>query len=215
VEAKIVKDDVAKETQRLDSQVAKCKVGVAWIDLLKIRNGLKFGVYNDRPENETETNKLIASFKNAGIVSMKETSAIPIILDVKRIKKNVKLCADFSNPDEVPELGLINSNAIIVASGQHRLSALRKYAQSLEDELASLEKKQTKITGLKNLTAEHVAMHNSMREDIALTKGLLEGIGKWGVIVYDQGLCNSSILLQQDYVSADRTVASAATAVQR
>jgi hypothetical protein len=187
VEAKIAKDDVAKETQRLDSQVAKSKAGVAWIDLLKIRNALTFGVYNDRPENDVETNKLIASFKNAGIVSMKETSAIPIILDVKRIKKSVKLSGDFSEPDEVPELCLVDTNPIVVASGQHHLSALRKYAQSLEDELAALEKRQTKIEGLKNLTVEHVTMHNNIREEIALTKGLLDGIGKWGVIVYDKG----------------------------
>src|SRR5882757_5568740 len=184
IEAKTAKDDIAKETLRLDSQVAKSKAGVAWINLLKIRSKLTFGVYNDRLENEVETNKLIASFKNAGIVSMKETSAIPIIVDLKRIKKSVKLSMDFSEPDEVAELGLVDNNAIVVASGQHRLSALRKYAQSLEDELAGLEKRQTKIAGLKHLTEDHVTSYNNIREEIALTKGLLEGIGKWGVIVY-------------------------------
>jgi hypothetical protein len=187
IEAKTAKDDVAKETLRLDSQVAKCRAGVAWIDLLKIRNKLTFGVYNDRPENEVETNKLIASFKNAGIVSMKETSAIPIIVDLKRIKQSVKLSKDFSEPELVPELGLLDNNVIVVASGQHRLSALRKYAQSLEDDLAGLEKRQTKIATMKHLTEEHVTSYNNTREEIALTKGHLDGIGKWGVIVYDQG----------------------------
>lgn len=102
VETKIAKDDVAKEMQHLDSQVVKCKAGVAWINLLNIQNGLTFRVYNNHLENKVETHKLIASFKNMGIISMKKTSAILIILDLKWIKKSMKLSVDFSEPDEVP-----------------------------------------------------------------------------------------------------------------
>lgn len=38
-------------------------------------------------------------------------------------------------------MGLVDNNVIVVASGQHHLSALHKYAQSLDNELASLEKR--------------------------------------------------------------------------
>ncbi|KAG0698909.1 hypothetical protein DFH29DRAFT_1081577 [Suillus ampliporus] len=94
VQAEAPKHDIGKETQRLDTEVAKCKAGVAWIDLLEMGDRLKFGVYNDRPENDTETNKLVGSFKSSGIVPMKDTSAIPLILDIKRVK-NVKTLGNY------------------------------------------------------------------------------------------------------------------------
>ncbi|KAG1765579.1 hypothetical protein EDD22DRAFT_951058 [Suillus occidentalis] len=56
IEAVPLKMDVAKETQKLDAQVVKCKIGVAWVDLLNVAKHLKFGMYNNWPENEVETN---------------------------------------------------------------------------------------------------------------------------------------------------------------
>ena len=187
-------DDVGTATQKLDHGLAKCKAGVAWIDLLGIKNQLKFGVYNDRPENDSERQKLITSFKTAGIMSMKETSAIPMILDVKRMKKDLQLVSNFDKPSEVPELKLEDGGPIIVASGQHRLSALTRYHQALTDELAALEKKRAKISATSNggkkkpLTPEEKAAYTELREEIALRKGQLEGIGKWGVVIYDEGV---------------------------
>ncbi|KAG2336036.1 hypothetical protein BDR05DRAFT_1063727 [Suillus weaverae] len=148
----IPKTDIAKETQRLDTQVAKCKAGVAWINLLEMQDRLKFGKYNDRPPNDAEINKLIGSFKSSGIVAMKDISAIPIIIDLRRIKTGLTLATGFNEPDDVPELELVDKEDIIVASGQHRLAALCKYHQSVEDELASLEKKRAKIAGLATLS---------------------------------------------------------------
>ncbi|KAG0697725.1 hypothetical protein DFH29DRAFT_1071474, partial [Suillus ampliporus] len=187
VQAEAPKHDIGKETQRLDTEVAKCKAGVAWIDLLEMGDRLKFGVYNDRPENDTETNKLVGSFKSSGIVPMKDTSAIPLILDIKRVKNVKTLGNDFTVPDDVPELQLKDSAKIVVASGQHRLSALRRYYQSLEDEYQALEKKRTKITNLKHPSEEHVQSFNEMRDEMCSIKGVMEGVGKWGVVIYDQG----------------------------
>ncbi|KAG1802532.1 uncharacterized protein BJ212DRAFT_1304810 [Suillus subaureus] len=185
VEPHIPKNDIAKETQRLDTQVTKCKVGVAWIDLLEMQDRLKFGKYNDRPPNDAEINKLIISFKSSGIVPMKDVSAIPIIIDIKRIERGLALATGFDEPDAVPELKLVDTEVVVVASGQHRLAALCKYHQTLEDEMASLEKKRAKIAGLKNVSEEHVATYEALREEIGSIMGLLDGIGKWGVIVYD------------------------------
>ncbi|KAG2029471.1 hypothetical protein BDR03DRAFT_1018334 [Suillus americanus] len=186
VEATAPKHDIAKETQQLDSKVAQCKAGIAWIDLLKIGDQLKFGVYNDRPENETETKKLVASFKASGVVSMKDASAIPLILDLSRIANAEMLADDFKFLDEVPELQLKDLNKIIVASGQHRLSALRRYHQALQDEYQILEKKRHNITSLKNLSDEHTIIFNKMRTEMCTIKGIMEGLGQWGVVVYDQ-----------------------------
>ncbi|KAG2130761.1 hypothetical protein DEU56DRAFT_757826 [Suillus clintonianus] len=188
IEAITPQNDVGKATQKLDTQVGKCKAGVAWIDLLKMAKRLKFGVYNDRAENEVERNKLIVSFQQSGIVSMKETSAIPIIIDMKRLKTGLTLSADFSEPDTVRELEILDQDKIIVASGQHRLAALKKYHHMLKDEYASLEKKRDKISGLTNVSVEHVTQWDDLREQMGVLLGKMENIGKWGVVVYNQSL---------------------------
>ncbi|KAG1721831.1 hypothetical protein EDB19DRAFT_1835266 [Suillus lakei] len=135
IQAVKAENDVGQEMQKLDTQLAKCRAGVAWIDLLKMAKRLKFGVYNDRVENETERNKLIVSFQKAGI---------------------------------------------------HRLSALQKYNQSLEDEYAALEKKWEKIASLKNVMTEHVMQWNEICKEMGVILGKLDNIGKWGVIVYNK-----------------------------
>ncbi|KAG2029474.1 hypothetical protein BDR03DRAFT_1018338 [Suillus americanus] len=179
------KNNIAQETQRLDTQLAKCKVGVAWINLLEMQDRLKFGRYNDRPPNDTEINKLIGSFKASGIVAMKDVSAIPIIIDLKRIKMGLMLATGFDEPDDVPKLELADEKDITVASGQHRLAALCKYHQSVADELASLEKKRAKIAGFNRLSEGHIVMYADLRDKIGSLLGLLDGIGKWGVVIYD------------------------------
>ncbi|KAG1810983.1 uncharacterized protein BJ212DRAFT_1484104 [Suillus subaureus] len=119
IEVTIPKTDLAKETQKLDNQVAKCKVGIAWVDLLAIAGRLKFGVYNDRPENETEMKRLVECFEKYGIVSMKEISAIPLIMKTLRLKDAKKLTKTFDEPEEIVELEMNNLDPIVVASGQH------------------------------------------------------------------------------------------------
>ncbi|KAG2130917.1 hypothetical protein DEU56DRAFT_914675 [Suillus clintonianus] len=186
IEAIVPTTDIAKETQKLDSQVAKCKVGVAWVDLLAIAGRLKFGVYNDRPQNESETNKLVGSFETSGIVSMKDVAAIPLIMKTSRLKDAKSLVKNFDDPEEVLELEMRDLKAIVVASGQHRLAALQRYNQSLLDEYSALETKREKINALKHLTTDHIATYNDCHTAMCRVKGLLYGIGKWGVTIYDE-----------------------------
>ncbi|KAG2122756.1 uncharacterized protein EDB93DRAFT_1259236 [Suillus bovinus] len=173
VEAVAPKHDAGKEIKRLDTEVIKSKVGVAWINMLAMGERLKFGVYNDRPENDAETHKLILSFKRHGIVSMREMNAIPLIIEIDRVNNAETLPFDFSSPQNVPELELVDMNPIIVASGQHRLAALRQYHQTLTDEYRTLEKKRVKIKELKNLSEEHIRTFNEMREEMGTIKGIL------------------------------------------
>ncbi|KAG2353003.1 hypothetical protein BDR07DRAFT_1497243 [Suillus spraguei] len=187
VQANVPDNDLAKQTQKLDSHVAKCRAGTGWLDLVTVADRLKFGVYNDRPENASETNKLVASFREQGIVPMRETSAIPLIIDIKRLKNANSLTRDFAELDDVPELKILDAEPIVVASGQHRLSALLKYNQSLKDELASLTRKRDRIRELHSLTKEHLEAYKELEERMGVVMGILSGIGKWGVIVYDQG----------------------------
>ena len=178
--------DLGKQTQQLDKKVAKCKVGVAWVNLLTMKNPLTFGKYNDRLEKDSERAKLIASFKASGIVSMRDSSAIPIMIGVSRLKSGLTLAQDFGDPDAVPQLELGDVDAIVVASGQHRVSALKQHHKALQDELTALEGRRAKISEASDLTQEMIDEHEALRGEIGQLKGQLDGIGKWGVIVYDE-----------------------------
>ncbi|KAG2028364.1 hypothetical protein BDR03DRAFT_988505, partial [Suillus americanus] len=56
---------------------------------------------------------------------------------------------------------------------------------SVEDELASLEKKRAKIAGLATLSEGHITTYANLRDEIGILLGLMDGIGKWGVVIYD------------------------------
>ncbi|KAG2053965.1 hypothetical protein BDR06DRAFT_1008156 [Suillus hirtellus] len=162
--------DLGKETQKLDSWVAKCKVGITWVNLLEIGDMLKFSVYNNCPENDVETSKLV----------------IPIIINLKHVANKDSLLQTFDELEKMGELKLKDQNPIVVVSGQHHLSVLRQYARSVQDEYDSLEKKWMKIIGMPKPSADHVQQHNQywvMQEDL---QWILDNISQWGVIVYDQ-----------------------------
>ncbi|KAG1879689.1 hypothetical protein C8R48DRAFT_668480 [Suillus tomentosus] len=185
LEPLVLENDVAKMTQKLDTQVGKCKAGVAWINILALSKRLKFGTYNDRAENESETNKLVASFRD-GIMSMKDQTAIPIIIDIARINNATSLPKDFLDPGDVPELELLDTDPIVVASGQHRLAALVKYKQQLDDEYNVLKKKRDKFRAMDKISPDQMETYNKVQFDMRVIMGITENIGKWGVIVYNE-----------------------------
>ncbi|KAG1725397.1 hypothetical protein EDD22DRAFT_853683 [Suillus occidentalis] len=166
IEAVPLKMDVAKETQKLDTMVVKCKIRVAWVDLLNIAKRLKFS--NDRPENEAETNKLVGCFQLNRIVSMKDVAAIPLIMKWSHITNLDSLKPNFDEPEEIVELEIEDREGIVVASGQHRLAALKKYKH--------------------NVNQEHITTFNEYHEEMGRVKGLLDEIGKWAVIIYDEDI---------------------------
>ncbi|KAG1720748.1 hypothetical protein EDB19DRAFT_1917761 [Suillus lakei] len=171
VEANTPANDPAQATQKMDMQLAKCRLGVAYIDIVKIQNPLLFGKYNNRPQKES--------------LRCEEDTAIPIMLSSTRLKSGLRLALNF-NEEEVPQLQLKDAHDIVVASGQHRVTALKKYSKNLMDEVASTKKRRHKIGEMKNPTEEHVAEYNCLRNELGELKGALILMGKWGVIVYDE-----------------------------
>lgn len=163
--------------------------------MLAMKRRLKFGVYNDRPQNEAEVNKLVACFQESGIVSMKDVTAIPLIMKTSRIDNKDSLVKNFDDPDVVPELELDieDIDTIIVASGQHRLAALEKYNYSLKEQYQKHVSKRKKVEVLKNINQEHVATFNEAHQAMCELKGAMEDVGKWGVVIYDEGACVSAV----------------------
>ncbi|KAG2098238.1 uncharacterized protein F5147DRAFT_656127 [Suillus discolor] len=123
------------------------------------RNTLKFGVYNDQPENDVEMNKLVASFKTSSITLMKEMSAIPIIINMKHMENKNSLLRNFDEPEK-----------------------------SLCNKLETLNKKQTKIMGMSKLSTENVQHHNKLWAEQCNINilDILHNIGKWDIIMYNQ-----------------------------
>jgi hypothetical protein len=64
----------------LDKALVRCKISITYFDFLLAKNPLIFGKYNDHPENPSETNKVLASFKQFGIQALRDNTSIPIIL---------------------------------------------------------------------------------------------------------------------------------------
>ncbi|KAG2337508.1 hypothetical protein BDR05DRAFT_952582 [Suillus weaverae] len=186
VQAKERTTDPAQNTQRMDAALAKCRIGVAYIDILKIKNSLVFGKYNDRPQEPREVNKLLASFKKEGILAMREATAMPIMLSGARVKTGLSLAVNFDIPDAVPQLQLKDVNDIVVASGQHRVAALKRYFEIVTGEMMRIEQRCDDIAALKNLSPEHLTEFNSLRDQLDELQGMIILMGKWGIIVYDE-----------------------------
>ncbi|KAG1823904.1 uncharacterized protein BJ212DRAFT_707908 [Suillus subaureus] len=187
VQAKERTTDPAQNTQRMDAALAKCRIGVAYIDILKIKNSLLFGKYNDQPQEAREVNKLVASFKKKGILAMREATAIPIMLSGARVKTGSSLVVNFDIPDAVPQLQLKDVDNIVVSSGRHRVAALKKYSEIVTEEMARMEQRCDDITARKNLSPDHLTEFNRLRDQLDDLQGTIILMGKWGVIVYDEG----------------------------
>ncbi|KAG1803895.1 uncharacterized protein HD556DRAFT_1437631 [Suillus plorans] len=185
VEANTPTNDPAHATQKMGMELAKCRLGVAYIDIFKIQNPLLFGKYNDRPQVEREVNKLLASFKKEGLLVMREDTAIPIIVSSTRLKSGLQLALNF-NEEEVPPLQLKDAHTIVVASGQHHVAALKKYSKNILDEITAVEKCCHKINEMKNPSGEHIAEYNRLHSELGELRGALILMGKWGVIIYDE-----------------------------
>ncbi|KAG2029517.1 hypothetical protein BDR03DRAFT_1018283 [Suillus americanus] len=170
----------------MDAALAKCRIGVAYINILKIKNSLLFGKYNDRPQEAREVNKLVASFKKEGILAMREATAIPIMLSGARVKTGSSLAVNFDIPDAVPQLQLKDVDDIVVSSGQHRVAALKKYSEIVTEEMVRMEQRCDDITARKNLSPDHLTEFNRLRDQLDDLQGTIILMGKWGVIVYDE-----------------------------
>ncbi|KAG1758536.1 hypothetical protein EDD22DRAFT_956775 [Suillus occidentalis] len=187
VQAKERTTDPAQNTQRMDAALAKCRIGVAYIDILKIKNSLVFGKYNDRPQEPKEVNKLIASFKKEGILAMRDATAIPIMLSGARVKTGLSLAVNFDIPDAVLQLQLKDVDDIVVASGQHRIAALKRYFEIVTGEMMHIEQRCDDISALRNLSPEHLTEFNGLRDQLDELQGIRFLMEKWGIIVYDEG----------------------------
>ncbi|KAG0692405.1 hypothetical protein DFH29DRAFT_1084743 [Suillus ampliporus] len=188
VEAMAPKYDVAGEVQALDKRVAEARIGIGMVNILEMENPLIFGMYNDRPQKMTEVNKMIASFEVHGIQAMKEDNALAIIIDRKRLSTHQTFGGDWHDGSTLTHVRFQDLEPLVLASGQHRVAALRKYAEAQAEDLEHAMKKLERLQEIANPTEVQVAEHAELRESTAELKGTMERNGKWGVILYDRDI---------------------------
>jgi len=191
VQAKAPAIDPAEDAKRLDAAVEEARIGIGYINILTIPNNLIFARYNERPEKESETNKMVTSFEHHGIQSLKEANALCLIVERSRLASGQTFDGQWTKEESLKEVQFNDTEGIVVASGQHRVAALKKMNKNTLDELSALVKRNTKLTEMEEPSEEHIEEQQDIRDQIAEAKGKLQRLGKWGVILYDE--CELSI----------------------
>ncbi|KAG2050856.1 hypothetical protein BDR06DRAFT_974134 [Suillus hirtellus] len=186
VEATLPTSDAALEIQRLDAGVNNTIIGIGKINILAIENTLKFGTYNDRLLNKSEVNKMVDSFEKYGLQWMKESNALPIVIERSRIAPGQALTGSWTDANTLEEVVFQDVEPLICASGQHRVAALRKMAKSHLDEQEEIEKSLARLEAKGAITSNEVEEHNGLRIRLSRVKGFIATTGVWAVILYDK-----------------------------
>ncbi|KAG0692330.1 hypothetical protein DFH29DRAFT_1084805, partial [Suillus ampliporus] len=192
IQAKMPENDPAAEAQRLNQEVETARIGNGYINILDLENPLIFGTYNDRPEKMSEINKMMTSFERHGIQSMDEKNALVIIIERSRLSGNQSLDVPWTDINALPHVRFLDTAGLTLASGQHRVAALRKLMQTHTDELVVQLKRLERLQNIDNPSPAQQEEHRDLREHIAELKGATQIKGKWGVKLYDADILLAS-----------------------
>ncbi|KAG0691521.1 hypothetical protein DFH29DRAFT_1074484 [Suillus ampliporus] len=185
IQAKMPENDPAAEAQRLNQEVETARIRNGYINILDLENPLIFGTYNDRPEKMSEINKMMTSFERHGIQSMDEKNALVIIIERSRLSGNQSLDVPWTDINALPHVRFLDTAGLTLASGQHRVAALRKLMQMHTDELVVQLKRLERLQNIDNPSPAQQEEHRDLREHIVELKGATQIKGKWGMKLYD------------------------------
>lgn len=190
VQATLGIDEAAVKMLELDEAVEAAKIGFGKVNLLDMKNPLAFGIYNDRPLKMSEVNKMITSFEKHGIQWFKPENALAIVIKRSRISaeqiEKGELGGDW-NAQELTTVEFLDNEPLQLASGQHRVTALKKHCNNYEEEEAALDKRLLRLNDKDKLTMEEVREHEELRTRLGEVRGHLKELGQWSVKLYDIG----------------------------
>ncbi|KAG2361215.1 hypothetical protein BDR07DRAFT_1486205 [Suillus spraguei] len=179
-------DELATKALELDKAVQGAMIGIGKINVLQMDNEFTLGKYNNRPQNQMEVNKMVTSFKAHGRQWFKDSNALAIVIQPERLVAGQNLISNWSGPDSLNEVKFKDMHPIILATGQHRIAALRKMAIALVNEEESPESRITCIEEFNNPTEEQVEEHEEIKKCLSVVKGELDAMGFWGIMIYNQ-----------------------------
>jgi hypothetical protein len=187
IEAKTASNEVASVVMQLDKEVEEARIGIGIVNLVQLPNPLVFGKYNDRPKKDSEINKMVASLEANGLQGVKEANALPIMIKRERLSAGQTFGGTWTEKDSLTHIRFEDNGPIVLASGQHRVAALKKYLNTATENADALRKRMERLEEIRPPTSADVEEHKALRQEL---EGLLGEIGKegqWGVILYDEG----------------------------
>ncbi|KAG1718820.1 hypothetical protein EDB19DRAFT_1919959 [Suillus lakei] len=199
-------DELAAKIQCLDVALAKARIGIGKINILKLENRLTFGVYNDRPEKTTEINKMLTSFESHGIQAFTEVNALPIIIHRSRLSPDQTFDANWNQPETLINVRITDAEEIVLASGQHRVAALKKMYQSYLDEFITYSQHLKQLEDLATHTDMHFEDHAAIQDRMVKVKGHIDHDGEWGVILYDEDVLLADGLELAQHLSRNQSL---------
>jgi hypothetical protein len=189
--AKAPKIDPAADGVRLDKACLGARIGKGYINPLTIENDLVFGTYNDRPLHATQTNKMVVSYETRGIQSLKEENALRIIVQRSRLVPGQTFEGEWLDKGTLTDVQFADTKPLILASGQHRIAALKKVNKTTCDQLHQYLKRNERFLEIEAPSEVDQHEQKALGEEISELKGKLALLGTWGVILYDEGECVS------------------------
>ncbi len=190
-----LQDEDVTMHEEMQHKIADTLIGYARVDMLALQDEkrLEFGLWNQRKLNPAEVRKLVESFSR-GIHRYSPKNLIPIILSHRNLKGKVSTVSEPTT--KLPLLGPQDFiGSIAVASGQHRVAALRAYRQIEAKELEDMNKSFMKLTSEKTSkaeewTANEEAQLKALGKRIKEAKAKQQHMGRWGVAIYDSGMAS-------------------------
>ncbi|KAG1717390.1 hypothetical protein EDB19DRAFT_1840220 [Suillus lakei] len=116
------------------------------------------------------------------------------LIKSNRIRNLEDLQGEWDDADDLNEVKFVDEDVLLMASGQHRVAALRKMGEGYIGEKTALEKRSTRLAQSANPSEDDVEEHDAIRARLAVVLGELETLGTWSVKLYNQDVIDKEKL---------------------
>jgi hypothetical protein len=152
---------------------------------------LGFGKYNGRALNKVEVAKLRKKLEIEGIAWYRTETMLPLLLPKREYIDESQLTKDLGLGSRMPILTLMaigrkQMTIFEMASGQHRVAALKSILDAEMEDLEAMKKELEKLSTMKKDDDERDDAIEKLDDDIKRKEIAYEAMQWWGVIVYDE-----------------------------
>ena len=183
---------MTRQAEILYTTINDATLGCGKIKLNDPTITFEFGRYNARPIDTTKLKGLRKSLEAEGQMWYRPETWLPLIIpDASWVDANT-LTKDFTKGSMMPILALTTEGqqrmaSWVMASGQHRVEAVRQILADKGKELQLLRTEQHKTNEQNIDEGRKKAINARLEEQIRTKLADINDLQWWGVIVYDEG----------------------------
>jgi hypothetical protein len=187
----------AKETAKAsldEMQVVEAQFSINVINLFDAPKSIHFGKWNPRPLIQGEWKKLKVAMTQQGIKAFTPENMMPLVISARHVEPS---CVQNSIKGYEAKALVLSAEGerevkkLQMAGGRHRMAAMKSIKADKEGEMQKLKKAQGKVSRRKATKPSAVEKKAGELEEIGKKIEELEEeiskIGRWGVILYDEG----------------------------